>query len=324
MRRFLSVIFLTIFFFGTSFGQSNNTPNSTYQPGDLVALHWDALPDYDDLQAMIATRELFDNYGEVNYLAVVGTTVNSAKAGTTTLVGNYEHMINMFPTGIDARFKNWPTTTQTVANTWEAILNNGGTIHVAEGGPSEFTARVVNILNNRGVENLKKIRVVQNSFNANERSTSNISLTIVKNLTTYINIDDGNDPNSTPAFNGKHATLEDRNDFKERSLNSDYGPQWSTAYSYVDPQSSPRIIDFSEFVAVMHIFGVETSEYSTISAFADKFFPITNNIVVETTPVNQTPIVFETQTVAVFGKTLPDARNAYANATGWWMGLCKF
>jgi len=235
-------------------------------------------------------------------------------------------MISMFPNAIDARFKNWTSTTQTAADSWEATLNNGGTVHVAEGGPSEFTARVIEVLQDRGVVGLKRIRVVQHSLVANEASTSDNSLAIVKSFATYINIDDGNDINDTPSFNGKDATSVERNDFKERSLASEYGSQWGSAYSFVDSQSNPRSIDFSDFVGVMNIFGVATSEYSTIPEFADQFFPVDTPIVdtpvvdnptEPVTPVVTTPTEPEASSgdVVVFGVSLSDARIAYANAT---------
>lgn len=251
------------------FATDNNKPSVTYQSGDFLSLHWDSSMDPDDLQAMIATREILDTTDleeGTDFIAINGT---KKLTNERTVGGSLEHMLTMYPKGLKAdngvnQFVQ--STINEVAGLWEMTLRGGGTVFVAEGGPSDFTAQVVRrIVDRKNIVGFKnRIRVIQHSHGWNEINTSTEALNFIKNMVTYIHIDDGNvGGNSTPDWNSGTGD----NAFRDRALSSKYGQQWNNAFGKIGNK-----VDFSDGVEIFEIFGIPKSRAPTPAAFADEYF----------------------------------------------------
>ena len=232
-----------------------------YLDGDLLAVHWDSAFDYDDLQSMIATREVLDEYPTVDF-----TVVNGARKRNLSgvLPGSTELMLSLFPSGLDAN-ADLNGVVQVTATTWQLTLANGNQVHVAEGGPSDFTADVVRELQSRGVTNLRDIHIVQHSHGWNEDNTIPANITYLEQMTHYVRIHNGNSGNNdTPDYNLQGGG------FESRARASRYGQEWAIAFSAVtDPN---RVVDFSDTVEVLYILGIAQGPAATPSKFADIYF----------------------------------------------------
>jgi hypothetical protein len=251
------------------YASSSNKPSTTYQTGDLLSIHWDSSLDPDDLQAMIAAREILDSMPSLLEGTDYITTNGTKKWENSTLVsGSTTHMLTMFPQGRDANgglraFNS--TTVAEVAAVWETTLLFGGTIFVAEGGPADFTAAVVRrIAERRNVYGYKnRIRIIQHSTGWNEDNTRTSELHLIQNLATYIRIQDGNHDNLTPDWNSGTGDSA----FRTRALTSKYRDEWALAFGKIDNK-----VDFSDGVELYEIFGISKSEAPTPAVFADKYF----------------------------------------------------
>ena len=183
--------------------------------------------------------------------------------------GSLELARELFPDTIDALDD--PQAENRVATAWQLTLEAGQRVLVAEGGPSDFTARVLKILRSRDVGNLRDIVVVQHSHGWNEENTRADNLRLVQSLTTYVRIDDGNRVNKTPDYhelpNAKGFA------FRERALASRYGQHWNTAFAALNqsPQH-PRSVDFSDTVELLHVLGLPKSHAPDVTGFADRYF----------------------------------------------------
>lgn len=292
--------------------------NDHYRDGDLISVHWDSSYDYDDLQAMPATREVFDAYPDLNYL-----TINGAKSNENSgiLKGSSDIMRMVFPDGLDA-YNNNSNSRHTAADRWQETLQSGGTVHVAEGGPSDFTADVVRELISRNVGNLKNIRVIQHAnWNVSHTDASNLSL--IKNRTTYLMIANGNSNNDSAQLrtNGNDAA-----GFRNLTSSSRYSHVWDIAFQAVT--NADRFVDFSDVVEVLYILDVPKSRVGNAFDFGNVYFgqspsaPSVPSVPVTPTPVEpetpstpSVPTASDSSRVAVFGSSLAAARNAFAEAT---------
>lgn len=269
-----------------SSSSSTSTASNKYSDGDLLSLHWDSSMDPDDLQAMILTRELLDSYSPtVDYMAVNGTkrTRNSG-----ILSGSTNHMRSMFPSGYEAwrnglnnsvQAELYADTVDAFATAWALTLSTGSTVHVAEGGPANFTASVITELMSRGLEQsqLKRIRVIQHSWGWNEDNTDQKAMDIIRQYATYTRIADGNYGNghgsehsATPDYallNGNSSQRANCSSFRSRSAKTEYAQQWEDAYAL-----SNNRCDGSDAVEVVWILGINTNRIPTLSAFADNYF----------------------------------------------------
>ena len=290
-----------------------NTPslaaNDHYRNGDLLSVHWDSSYDYDDLQAMPATREILDAYPGTNYLVINGAKSN---ANSGIVEGSSDVMRMVFPDGLDA-FNNKNNSKHLAADRWQAVLQAGRTVHVAEGGPSDFTADIIRELQSRNVGNLKNIRVIQHSF-WNERHTSDTNLALVKSVTSYLKIEDGNGVNKT-AWLRSHENQSSA--FRNLTSRSQHSHVWELAFqSVTDPA---RFVDFSDTVEVLYILDVPKSRVADAFDFGNVFFGKSGDqAVVPSEPgVPSEPTVPATSEdrVAVYGSDLAVAMRAYAQAT---------
>ena len=279
-----------------------NTPNATYQAGDKIFVHWDSSFDFDDLQAMVATREIFDEFPDLNFTVVNGT---KAHSNNGILPGSSDVMRMVFPDGLDA-FNDRDNTLTTLANQIQETLESGGTAHIAEGGPSDFTADVIRELQSRDVVGLKRIRVVQHSIAANQAWTREDNLALVQNQATYVTIGNGNNSgNGTPDFNPNQSSeVTEQNEFISRSLSTEYSAAWTAAYSFVNISSRP--VDFSDAVEVTSILGFSVDQLADTIDFADRFFTV-SNVDIPTIPTSS-------ERYAVVGDTLAEASALYQNS----------
>jgi len=263
-------------------GRYLDTFNQPYVNGDLVSLHWDSSMDPDDMQAMILSKEMLDSMPQVDYIAVNGTkrTANSQILPTSTA-----HMKGLFPSGYEA-FRNglngtaqrnlYNSTVKTVATSWALTLASGGRVHVAEGGPANFTASVINELRSRNVSvsSLKNIRVIQHSWGWNERNTDGAALNTIRRYAEYIRIADGNLGNGEGADNAATPDYELKNPndarcvrFRNRALSSRYARQWQEAFRQIRNKC-----DGSDAVELAWILGIRTNVIPTLQKFADRYF----------------------------------------------------
>ena len=95
----------------------------------------------------------------------------------------------------------------------------------------------------------------------------------MRDVTNYIRIDDGNQPD-----NGT-ADLETRgnpDDFIDAAFSSLWAVQWQAAFDYLDPDAK---LDFSDTVEVLYILDVPLSRVSDWVDFADEFLRNTRQAV---------------------------------------------
>ncbi len=248
--------------------------NTSYQPGDLVIIAHDSGPDTDDMQAIVANRMIMDAYPAVNYLLVGAT---QGHAWTTPTAGSEAHTESLFPDWINAKASTSGTTSFdgtsviTVADRIEQTLGNGGTVHIAEGGPSDFTAEVLRLLQSRGVSatNLKRIRVVQHSAGTtawNEQQTSSTNIALVKTASTWVPIANGNVGGNATADFQEPASSSMCQRFMSSASGTQYASQWAWAYSTID---DARKCDQSDSVELLYILN-ETST-KTFDQFSSRY-----------------------------------------------------
>ena len=233
--------------------------------GDLLSLHYDNAPDRDDGHALVAGRVLVETFG-VRAMAVNGTHGHDLRGRFQTASVPLFRLT--WPDGLDA-FNDFDGSVAAAARMWSETISNGGTVYVAEGGPSDFTAAVVRELPDA---QRSSVTVVQHS-DFNTRETLDSSLDFLQDVTNYIRIDDGNQPN-----NGT-ADLETRSNtvgFIDAALSSIWAEQWQAAFDYLDPNNR---LDFSDTVEALFILDVPLSRVSDTSDFADEFLRNTRQAV---------------------------------------------
>ena len=233
--------------------------------GDLLVLHFDSSYDPDDLQAMVASRVILDRYPDREVM-VVNATRSYKHDGVVP--GSLALARSLFPDTIDALGDRQAE--NKVAAAWQLTLEAGHRVLLAEGGPSDFTARVLKILRSRDVKNLRNIRVVQHSHGWNEENTRPENVRLVQSLATYIRIDDGNRANRTPDYLEAYGAA--GSSFRRRALATRYGPQWRTAFDAIDSSKRGRSVDFSDTVELLHVLGIPTSAAPDVTRFADRYF----------------------------------------------------
>ena len=248
--------------------------NTSYQSGDLILIAHDSGPDTDDMQAIVANRMIMDAYPEVSFIMIGAT---QGHAWTTPTAGSETHTQSLFPDWINAKASTSGTTSFdgtsviAVADRIEQTLDNGGTVHIAEGGPSDFTAEVIRLLQSRGVSatNLKRIRVVQHSAGKtawNEQQTSSSNIALVKSVSTWVPIANGNvGGNATADFQEPASSAMCRR-FMSSASATQYASEWAWAYSKID---DARKCDQSDSVELLYILN-ETST-KTFDQFSSRY-----------------------------------------------------
>ena len=217
--------------------------------GDLLALHFDNCPDRDDGHAMVADKAVLAANGIDDVIVVNGTCGDSVR-------GSYQRSSEalgraIFGGGVVDAFGGGAGAVERTAATWAATLANGRDVWVAEGGPSDFTARVLERLRVAFPSvDRRRVHVVQHSTGSrgfNERETRSSNLALVKRATDYIAI-----PNGNIAGNGTADFNERSSFFVSAARDSRFASEWNAAFRYLNPAQR---LDFSDTVELLYIVG---------------------------------------------------------------------
>ena len=223
--------------------------SSKYKPGDLISMHFDSSMDPDDLQAMIANKCMLDNVGYVNYITINGT---RSWENTEIIKGSTEHCRSLFSNTLDSH-ANWSGTVATVSAMWNATLNNGGTVWVAEGGPSDFTA---DCLRKVAADKRGKVVVVQHSAGTtafNEMKTKPDNMAFVKANVEYTPVGNGNTGGTSWGRKSPKFKDENKGTWFANAYKTKYGDQWRWAESEI---YKDNLLDFSDSVELVYILGL--------------------------------------------------------------------
>ena len=214
---------------------------------DLLVLHYDNCPDRDDGHAMAAAYTLTQRLG-LSPLVVNGTCGASIldryqPSSSSVVLASFGSALNALTDPARALSRS--------VEAWVAVLaGDRGRVWIAEGGPSDFTARVLRTLA-RDYPGLdpKRVRVVQHS-NWNEDNTDAASLRHVQQVTGYTRLADGNLANATADLNQLSGT------FVAAARSSRFSRAWNAAFDYLNPNQR---LDFSDTVELLHIVGDSTT-----------------------------------------------------------------
>ena len=231
---------------------------------DLVAIHFDHAPDRDDGHAAVAALMVRDRLG-LTVQVVAGTygfysrdRYDAESERVMAAVWGSEWL---------NAHSNREGAVRAAVNQWTSTLAAGGSVWVAEGGPSDFTAEVVRRIrsNHSEFNTNQRIHVIQHS-DWNEDHALAADLDYTRANTRYVKIADGNDPNATADFR-----FESHNNgaFVARAQSSSYSSQWAVALNYLSPSEK---LDFSDTVELLHIVGLGTNVIRDVNDFGDYFF----------------------------------------------------
>jgi hypothetical protein len=167
---------------------------------DLFLAHFDLKTDVDDLHSVagVATMLADPRLAEVRYHAVVGA--------YGTQEGLYVPADELFGLAFGEHWSDahgdFDAALSEVSALVTDVLASGGTVWIADGGQSDFSAAVVRAVQegHRDLDTKRHIHIVQHA-DWNEEVTAPENLTFVKEAAMYHRIPDGNAPgNGTPGF----------------------------------------------------------------------------------------------------------------------------
>jgi hypothetical protein len=199
-KYFLTTVVIVLLSF-VGYSQKNRSDFTSFdKEKDVLLAHFDCKTDVDDLHSMAALATLLadDEYSEVNYYAVAGA--YGTQGGL--YVPPNKLMDKAFGDNWSDAHADFEKAVGEVYLLAVRILQNGGSVWVAEAGQSDFTAAVVKkIITEKPEINVsERFHVVQHS-NWNEESTSPEDLQFVKDNIQYHKIADGNGAgNGTPCY----------------------------------------------------------------------------------------------------------------------------
>ncbi len=231
---------------------------------DLVAIHFDHAPDRDDGHAAVAALMMTEKLG-LNVQVVAGT---YGVYSRDRYDAESEAVMNaVWGSNWLNAHSNLQGSVSAAVNRWTATLAAGGRVWVAEGGPSDFTAAVVQRINQLHSEfdTSLRIHVIQHS-DWNEGHSLASALNYTRDNTKYVRIDDGNNPNGTADL---RFESHNNGSFVSRAQSSRYSAEWTAAFRYLSPSEK---LDFSDTVELLHIIGLGTSEIADVNQFGDYFF----------------------------------------------------
>lgn len=252
--------------------------SSLYDPTcDLLCLHYDCAADLDDIHALASGYTISQHFG-ITPEVVVGTfgwDNNRQQTYTQGYNGmTRQQAINQVATlsygagnyyDTDGTFAGMDEVALIQAEKYKRVLDAGCDVWIAEGGPSDFTSRVLSALVSMGVSTSvmkNNIHVVQH-HHVNESNTDDGNLSFVQSNTDYIKIDDGNNPNNT-------ADLRDPNGvdpaFFAWATSTTGSAAWNFALTHYDPA-----VDFSDTVEYLHILGIGQNLINDITDFCNYF-----------------------------------------------------
>lgn len=225
---------------------------------DLLVMHFDGGHYFDDSYSAIATSEITTPLG-VDPLVVHGTWTGGKDPylGEATRV-----MTATWGDGYLNAHEDRSGAVATSADRWVAALDAGGSIWVAEGAPSDFTAEVLRevIRLRPDVDTTTRVVVAQHS-DFSERFTQEENLTFVQSMTDYRRLGDGNELNDTANLNLASPAL------VEAALAGPQSDAWATAFDLFGANN----LDFSDTVTLLHILGVDIDEVADPDDFARVF-----------------------------------------------------
>ena len=172
---------------------------------DLFLAHFDLKTDVDDLHSVagVATMLADPRLAEVQYHAVAGA--------YGTQEGLYVPADELFGLAFGEHWSdahgNFDAALSEVSALVTDVLASGGTVWIADGGQSDFSAAVVRAVQegHRDLDTKRLIHIVQHA-DWNEEVTAPENLTFVKEAAMYHRIPDGNAPgNGTPGFRSDDA-----------------------------------------------------------------------------------------------------------------------
>lgn len=231
---------------------------------DLVAIHFDHAPDRDDGHAAVAALMVTRKLG-LNVQVVAGTYGEYSRSRYDA--ESEPLMYTVWGSEWLNAHSNWQGSVNDAVNRWSSVLSAGGSVWVAEGGPSDFTADVVTRINQLHSElnTRNRIHVIQHSdWNEDHALASKLAYT--KANTRYVRVDDGNDPNATADFRIENNRS---GPFVSRAQSSRYSAEWTAAFRYLSPSEK---LDFSDTVELLHIVGIGKSTIADVDQFGDYFF----------------------------------------------------
>ena len=229
---------------------------------DLVALHYDNCPDRDDGHAVVAGKSVIDTVGINNFIVVNGT----CGSGIRNRYRPDSEAVLTATYGDDwlDGFNELTESVNTAADRWAATLANGDDVWVAEGGPSDFTAMVLERLGDAFPElDRGQVHVVQHSIGFNQGQTDDDNLDLIMDVADYITIDDGNSGGNDTADLAMQS-----NSFVTIALQSRFASAWTAAFDYFDPNGR-RGVDFSDTVELLFI--IEDTDTDDVDDFADRY-----------------------------------------------------
>ena len=260
---------------GASSGSSGNgtvNGNALFNNGDFISVHYDSCPDNDDIHSAVAGKMILDFYGlsrNSDYMVVNGTCGTDEGINNGRFVSKSVQIFNQLY-GSEGSTNTWinaisnSNAVNLTANKWTQAINSNRTVFAVEGGPMDFTSRVLNQMSSsdRG-----KVTVIQHS-NWNQNKTNDSNLSFVRSSTNYIRIDDGNHSNRTPDLQENNP----RESILQRAQNdSTYGNSWDLAFNLFNPRNNPNVFDGSDAVELLWIFDIDSSDFSGWDGFFDMF-----------------------------------------------------
>ena len=266
-------------------GTSLYTPNC-----DLVALHYDVAPDLDDLQAIaggctisrcfgidpcvvIGAYGLADNSLDNAYLDANSPKQGQAAPGYAN-VSRRQMAIDVATAAYGAggfidTGAGWTAAVNAQAAKWKSTVQAGCEVHVADGGPSDFTADVLRRLLATGCSQAQikaSVKVYQHAPAFNEGNTLAANIAYVQARATYISIGNGNNPNNGTADLEQAGTNTTNSAFAQWARNSECSAAWIAAFSRFANK-----VDFSDTVEYLHITGVPIGAVNNLNSFAAYF-----------------------------------------------------
>ena len=173
---------------------------------DLLLANFDLKPDEDDVMAAAALACMLkhSDFKDVNYYVVAGAYGDQNHIFITNSVPNYFNtLFGQENQNWTNAHDNWNESVERVKNKVIPVLNAGGKVFVQEAGQSNFTYDVLQAVLAHGVAETtvhNDVIIVQHS-KYNEKNTTPLKLTWLKENTMYRKIDDGNtSDNETPGY----------------------------------------------------------------------------------------------------------------------------
>ena len=229
---------------------------------DLLLVHYDFKTDIDDLHSAAAFATLLADkkYSNLNWHAVAGT--YGIQEGL--YVPPNKLMKLAFGSNWSDANEDFDGAVRNVSTVALETLRNNGSIWIADGGQSDFSASLVKevIKNEPNLDISSRVHIIQHS-NWNEEVTHPDNLAFVKKQTDYHKIPDGNAvDNGTPGFRSDEVLrisdfTEDERLLEIWDLAVDLGNQYNGVDDrYLNESVKAGGLDFSDFAEVCWILGL--------------------------------------------------------------------